>query len=257
MKIAIFVDKYGTVLPFFSSGVVEIYSDESGAWKFIHQVPLDMNAGHGMNEILKNIRMLVSEFDGCNLLVIENLHGIAGSYLSDYQIGVWKFKGLFLKEDLLNHIRQEVEKAILQRQQNHLVVAPVLVGKEEDAVYELDLASLLDCDASLSSRTVLIPFFQSTNFRELIIICRQSPNWLEQSLELLQLNSRFDELGDGLICLTLTPRNFKTGLLVRKSVQDEQISSLEESCTTSGCGSAGFCVTEIIKDQEKKKKMSA
>ena len=253
MKIAIFVDKYGTVLPFFSSGVVEIYSDESGAWKFIHQVPLDMNAGHGMNEILKNIRMLVSEFDGCNLLVIENLHGIAGSYLSDYQIGVWKFKGLFLKEDLLNHIRQEVEKAILQRQQNHLVVAPVLVGKEEDAVYELDLATLIDCDVSLSSRAVLIPFFQTTNFQELIILCKQSPKWLEQSLELLQLSLVFDELGDGVICLTVTPLDFETGLETRKAVPGDQISSLEESCSSSGCASAGSCVTEIIKDKQNKK----
>jgi len=257
MKIAIFVDRYGTVLPFFSSGVVEIYSDESGAWKCIHQVPLDLSHEPSMNEVLRNVKMLFSEFDGCNLLVIENVQGIAGSYLSDFQIGIWKFKGLFLEEGLLNHIRQEVEKAILEREQMQMVEAPVLVGKEEDAVYELDLATLIDCDASLSSRSVLIPFFQNTNFRELIIICKQSPKWLEQSLELLQLSSVFDELGDGVICLTVTPQDFETGLEIRKAIQNEQISNLEESCSSSGCASVGSCATEIVKDQQDKKKMQA
>jgi Fe-only nitrogenase accessory protein AnfO len=248
MKIAIFVDKYGTVLPFFSLGVVEVYSDESGAWKCINQVPMDLSSEPGMNEVLRNVRMLASELDDCNLLVIEDVQGIVRSYLSDYQIGIWKFKGLFLDEKLLNHIKQEVEKAIFERQQNQMVPAPVLVGKEEDAVYELDLVTLLDCNASLNSRTVLIPFFQTTNFRELIIICKQSPKWLEQSLEVLHLSSVFDELGDGVICLTVTPHDFETGLDIRKSIQNEQISSLEESCSSSSCASAGACVSKIIKD---------
>ncbi len=255
MKIAVFVDKYGTVLPFFSSGVVEIYSDESGAWKCINQIAMDLSSEPGMNEVLRTVRMLVSEFDGCNLLVIENVQGIVSSYLSDFQIGIWKFKGLFLEEGLLNHIRMEVEKALLEREQMQVVTVPVLIGKEENAVYELDLATLLDCDASLSSRAVLIPFFQNTNFRELIIICRLSPKWLEQSLDLLQLSSVFDDLGEGLICLTIIPLDFETGLKTRKSVQTEQISRLEESCSSSGCASAGSCITEIIKDQQYKNKI--
>jgi len=254
MKIAIFVDKFGTVLPFFSSGVVEIYSDENGKWKCIHQVVLDLGSEPGMQEVLRNVRMLVSEFDGCNLLVVENVQGIAGSYLSEYQIGIWKFKGLFLEEDLLNHIRQEVEKAISECRQNLAIVAPVLVGKE-DAVYELDLATLLDRDASLNSRAVLIPFFQNTNFRELLIICKQSPKWLELSLDVLHLSSVFDELGEGLICLTVTPHDFETGLELRKAVQAEQISSLEETCSSTGCASAGSCATEIIKDTQDMKKI--
>jgi len=249
MKIALFVDKYGTVLPLFSSGVVEIYSDENGKWECINQVLLDLSSGPGMNEVLSKVRMLVSEFDGCNLLVIENVQGIVRSYLSDFRIGIWKYKGLFLNEDLLNHIKMEVELAILERQQNQLLTAPVPVGKEADTIYELDLATLLECDASLSSRSVLIPFFQSTNFRELNIICRQSPKWLEQSMELLQLSSVFDDLGDGLFCLTITPVDFETGLVIRKAVPSDLISNQEENCSTSGCASVGSCANEIIKDK--------
>lgn len=253
MEIAIFVDKYGTVLPLYSLGVVEIYSDEGGSWKCINQLPLDLSNGPGMNEILRNIRRLVAAFAGCNLLVVENVLGIASSYLSDFQIGVWKFKGSFFDESLLNHIREKVEEALLERQKMQVQAAPLLVGKEEDAIYELDLATLIDCDASLSSRAVLLPFFQQINFRELIIICRQSPKWLEQSMELLQLSSVFDDLGDGVICLTVTPLDFETGLETRKAVPADQISSLEESCSSSGCASAGSCVSEIIKEQQNKK----
>ena len=255
MKIAIFVDRYGTVLPFFSLGVVEIYSDESGAWKCINQVPMDLSSEPGMNEVLSAVRMLASELDDCNLLVLENIQGIVRSYLSDYKIGIWKFKGLFLDENLLNHIKLEVEKTVLEHQLKQVIAAPLLVGREEDAVYELDLATLIDCDASLSSRAVLLPFFQQINFCELIIVCRQSPKWLEQSMELLQLSSVFDDLGDGVICLTVTPVDYETGLEIRRAVPVDHISSLEESCSSVGCGNAGSCVTEIVRDRDKMKRI--
>ncbi|MFT3740313.1 MAG: Fe-only nitrogenase accessory AnfO family protein [Breznakibacter sp.] len=255
MKIAVFVDKYGTVLPFFSSGVVEVYSDENGAWKCINQIALDLSGEPGMNNVLKNVRMLVSGFGGCNLLVIENVQGIAGSYLSDFKIGIWKFKGRFLDESLLDHVRQEIEKVLQERRQNQLAAAPVLVGNEADAVYELDWATLLNCDASLNSRDVLIPFFQTTRFRELIIICKQCPKWLEQSMDVFRLASVFDDLGDGLICLTITPIDFETGLEVRKAVKPEQIINTEESCYLSGCGSADTCATGVAKDQKKAEKI--
>lgn len=246
MKIAIFVDKFGRVLPFFSTGVVEVYSDESGYWKCIRQVPMVFGSEPSMNEVLRNVRMLISEFDGCDLLVVENVQGIANSYLSDFHIGVWKFKGLFLDESLLNHIKQEVGKAIAEQEQNRIVAAPTLVGKEEDAVYELDLATLIDCDASLSSKSVLIPFLQSVNFRELIIICRQSPKWLEQSMELFQLSSIVDEMGDGILCLTLIPIDFNTGLEIRKSADTTFINSLDDSCSSFGCNSVGVCAPQPI-----------
>jgi len=249
MKIAIFVDKYGTVLPFFSSGVVEIYSDISGGWKCSHQVPLDLSSEPGMYEVLKAVRMLVSELDGCNLLVIENVKGIAASYLSDFRMGIWKFKGIFNEDNLLNHIRKEVEKAISEQKQNQVTATPVPFGKEEDSVYELDLATMLDCDASLSSRAILITFFQNTAFRELIIICRQSPKWLEQSMELLQLSQVFDDMGDGLLCLTITPKDFVSGLEIRKAVHPDKISNQEDACLSSACVGTGSCATVISKEQ--------
>jgi Fe-only nitrogenase accessory protein AnfO len=255
MKIAIFVDKYGTVLPFFSSGVVEIYSDETGAWKCIHQVVMDLSSEPSMNEVLRNVRMLVSEFDGCNLLVLERIQGIVRSYLSDFRIGIWMFKGLFVEEYLLNHIKLEVEKAILAQQQRPLVAAPVLIGKENDAVYEIDLARLLDCDVSLILQDVLIPFFQSTNFRKLIIISKQSPTWLEQALKTFKLLTTSEELAENLIRVTVIPEDFETGLLVRRAVKTEKISDPESTCTSLGCGSAGLCISEIIKAQLKMKRM--
>jgi len=65
----------------------------------------------------------------------------------------------------------------------------------------------------------------------------------------------FDELGDGVICLTVTPLDFETGLEIRKAIEPDQISTLEESCSSSGCASVGSCVTEIIKDQQNNNKI--
>ena len=257
MKIAVFVDEYGTVLPFYSSGTVEIYSDESSTWECIKQFPMDMSSRLTMNDILLNIRKMVVEFEDCKLLVIEKVQGIVRSYLSDFQLGTWKLKGLFLGEDMLNHIRQEVEKAILKKEQMQVVAFPLLTGKEEDAVYEIDLVALSDCDASLNSREMLISFFQSTDFRKLMMVCKQCPQWLEQTLELFKLSSVSEDLGEGLFRLTITPDDFETGLSVRQAVPVEKTGGSEEGCSSLGCSSVGSCITEIIKVQQNRKMMTA
>jgi Fe-only nitrogenase accessory protein AnfO len=257
MKIAVFIDKNGTVLPFYASGMVEIYSNGSGTWECIKQIPMDMSSRLTMNDILHNIRRMVIAFEDCNLLVIEKVQGIVRSYLSDFQIGTWTVKGLFLGEDMLDHIRQEVEKAILEKKQVPAVAFPVLTGKEEDAVYEIDLTTLTDCDALLNLHEMLISFFKSINFRKLIIACRQSPQWLEQTLVLFKLSSISEELSEGLIRTTVIPDDFETGLSVRWEVQTEKMNGSEEGCSSLGCGSVGSCITEIIKTQQTKKVMTA
>ncbi len=151
MKIAVFVDEYGAVLPLLSTGMVEVYSDESGVWKCANRIPLNMSDAGGMQGILNNIRMLVAGMAGCNLLVIERITGIARSYLNDFQIGVWLFNGFLLEESLLNHIRCEVEHSILEYKN----------AQETESGGEPEKQSCLDCSTdSCKIRDLFAPDMQ-------------------------------------------------------------------------------------------------
>lgn len=120
MKVAVFVDAYGTVLPFQpSNGTVEIYSDEAGKWTCLKKIALNTHRCTGINDILDSIRMLAREFEDCQLLVVESVIGIAQSYLKDFQIGVWLQKGRLMEESLLNYIRTEVHHALDELRKEH------------------------------------------------------------------------------------------------------------------------------------------
>ena len=109
MKIAVFVDETGNVLPFSAAGIIDLYSDESGEWLCVNQIPFDLSGASSMNEIRTNIKLLLSEFEDCELLVIDSIKGFAKVVLEEFKVGTWQFKGIFLFH-LLDKVREELAK---------------------------------------------------------------------------------------------------------------------------------------------------
>jgi Fe-only nitrogenase accessory protein AnfO len=236
MKIAVFVDEDGSVLPFMASGVVEIYADDSGEWICINQIPFDVIDALGISDIRTRTRMLVSEFEDCELLVIESIKGISKVVLEEFKIGSWQFKGVLIAP-LLNKIKVELEK--VKEQQAKLVVTPVLVGEAVDASYEIDLASILGNERSLNSRDILVPFMQKTFFRKLTIVCSHLPKWFEPTAALLELEYELTETDDGQVLAVVKPTDFEAGLTIRQHISAGVLNSVG-GCS-SGCCSSGVC----------------
>jgi Fe-only nitrogenase accessory protein AnfO len=228
MKIAVFINEYGNVLPFFSSGVVELYSDDSGEWQCVNQIPFDLDNMVGINDMNMRIRMLASEFEDCEMLVIENIKGLAKVILEEFKIGIWQFKGIFLFR-LLDKIKDELLKA--KETQTKNIVTPVLVGEAADAVYEINLGVILDNDCGLNSREILIPFIQNTNFRKLTIDCNHTPKWFEAIMCLLQLKYEITETEDSPIRIVVEPFDFEAGITERQRIHVEK----EGGGCSSGC----------------------
>ena len=194
MKIAVFINENGYVLPFSASGVVELYSDDLGEWQCVNQIPFDLSNALAINDIRLRTKMLVSEFEDCEMLVIESIKGLAKVILEEFRVGTWQFKGIFLFR-LLDKIKDELLK--VKAEQIKEVVSPTLVGNEVDAIYEINLGAILDSDCGLNSREILIPFMQNTSFRKLTIDCNHAPKWFEMTMCLLKLKYDITETEDG------------------------------------------------------------
>jgi Fe-only nitrogenase accessory protein AnfO len=227
MKIAVFINDYSQILPFYSSGIIEIYSNEDSKWECINQIPFDMSYQRDLADVQLKISMLTSEFEDCNLLIVENIKRLPLALLAEKGIGVWEFNGLFLPE-LLNHVKTELEKALSKNVKKEIV--PTLVGDEKDAEYEINLASILRNDRSQNSMNILVPFLSHTNFHKLTIACEHLPKWFNRAVETLQLVAVVDKTPDGLLVATVTPAIIEDDISYRRQINLPGLSGCSGGC---------------------------
>jgi Fe-only nitrogenase accessory protein AnfO len=229
MEIAVFLNQYRKTLPFYSSGFVEIYSNDDSKWECINQIPVDMSYQKDLADVQLKINMLASEFEDCSLLVIENIKGLPKALLQEKGIGIWKFSGLFLPE-LLDFVKTELEKALVKPEK--IIIGPLLIGCEQDAEYEVDLVSLLGENSELNSMDILIPFMKETNFRKLQIRCSHLPKWFDRVLESFQLVSKTEEIESELFKATVSPIRWVEDISFRQSIY---IPGMGGGCSSGGC----------------------
>jgi len=229
MEIAVFLTEYRKILPFYSSGFVEIYSNDNSKWTCINQIPFDMSYQKDLADVQLKISMLASEFEDCSLLVIENIKGLPNALLQEKGIGIWKFSGLFLPE-LLDFIKTELEKALVKPEK--IIIGTSLIGSEQEAEYEIDLVSILGVNNGLNSMDILIPFMKETNFKKLQIRCSHLPKWFNKVLESFQLVSKTEEIEPDLYKATVSPVRWGEDISFRQSIY---IPCMGGGCSSGGC----------------------
>jgi len=229
MKIAVFINEYSHILPFYSSGIVEIYSDDLSNWKCINQIPFDMSYQKDLADVQLKISMLTSEFEDCRLIIVDNIKGLPTALLQEKGIGIWKFSGLFLP-GLLDFAKKELEKAYIKPEK--IIISPVLIGIEEDAEYEVDLITLLNENSGLNSMDILIPFMKETNFKKLQIRCSHLPKWFDRVIESFKLVSESEEIETELFKATVSPIRWGEDISFRKSIY---IPGMGGGCSSGGC----------------------
>ncbi|MFT3740312.1 MAG: Fe-only nitrogenase accessory protein AnfO [Breznakibacter sp.] len=229
MKIAVFLDDYRQILPFYGSGIVEIFSGEGTVWKRVDQIAFDMSQQIDLADLQFKINMLTSEFEDCNLLIVENIKGLPAALLQEKGIGIWNFSGLFLPE-LLGFVKDELDKALAKPEKT--VARPVLTGSKDKAEYEVDLAALLSQDRGLNSMDILIPFMKETNFKKLRIRCSHLPKWFHKALEAFGLVAQIEQAGPELFIATVSPAHWDANIDHRRHIQ---IPGMGGGCSSGGC----------------------
>jgi len=228
MNIAVLINEYNKILPFYSNGIVEIYSDDASNWTCINQIPFDMTYQSSLADVQLKINMLTSEFEDCSLLIVENIKGLPLALLQEKGIGIWKFNGIFLCE-LLNFVKQELEKALVKPEK--INVSPVLIGSEQKAEYEIDLIQLLSENKTLNSMNILIPFMKETNFKKLRISCSHLPKWFSNVMSAFSLVAELEEPEPDLLIATVSPINPGEDISFRKNIRIPGMGG----CSSGGC----------------------
>jgi Fe-only nitrogenase accessory protein AnfO len=228
MEIAVFLNEDRITLPSFATGVVEVYSDSSGEWDCVNEIPFELTGDLSLIDINLRMRMLISEFENCEIIVVESIRGLIRAILEEFRIGVWQFKGAF-KLQLLDKIREELLKVKATTQIKN-VITPNLTGDAGELNYEINLSEILENCSDLNSKEILIPFIQNTNFRTLTIVCNHPPKWFESLISLMELTSETSSLENGLIQIVVKPLDLKNGLAKRRFLKLNL-----GGCSSGGC----------------------
>lgn len=217
MKIAVFLDDNKGILPFYESGIVEVYSDDQSGWVCVDQIPLDMTLQRDLSDIQWRVKMLVSEFDDCNLLIVESIKGLPMAILQEFGVGVWKAGGKF-SEAILDFVKSKLADAIQKAEEDKRPIRPAQVGETNEAEYAIDLIPLLTGDRRLNSIDILVPFIKETNFRKLQIICSHVPKWFNRAISEFRLTSSIKELEPDVLQVTVSPIQWIDDISFRQSI---------------------------------------
>ena len=222
MKIASYVNTYGTVASFQEKGQICLYEKESESWVKTKEVPLDLNPDLPLAEIKAGIRQAVAELDDCKVFVVHEFRGLLNAVLQEeFGFRTWKSEGSLLEQldSVERHdkefvIAQAVSDAVAHtcsvptghsgcgsgcssgksspyayKRADHpdfgkAIPAPQSVG---DGCYRINLANILANDTSLNSKQVLVPFMEGVTFKQLEVLCDHPPRWFARELYKLDL----------------------------------------------------------------------
>ena len=198
--VAVLRDGAGRVSDARSATVAQLYSHTDGVWRATGETPVP-HSGDGMNSVRDDMRALIAALGDCRVLAAKGLGGVAYGVFD--RMGFHIFDVEEADAAALNGMLQDIEDAdgaarIRRETLKHARPAET----DNPGVYWLDLILLQAECPEVSSKKALRGFLSDTPFRELHLICKHAPPWLEGAGLELQTETR----PDGSLHLTITRR---------------------------------------------------
>jgi Fe-only nitrogenase accessory protein AnfO len=196
MKIAAFVDENDNALPLYATGTVKLFVFEDNIWICAKSMPFSSDESMSLAEIRSRIQAVAAELGNCKVFVAESMKGVPFAVFEGMGYAIWKIKGDTTK--YLDYIKEKEDK--IQADKLKPKPAPVAIGDIRDGLYRIDLVKVLESDPSLTSKSVLLPFFQKTTFSKLEIICEHIPKWFGKEFSALKLKAEIQEGNSDGLC---------------------------------------------------------
>jgi len=221
MKIAVLVDENGNAVPYNEGGNLALYAYEGNSWHCIKNASLSVDEGTNISEIRARIHTVIAEIEDCKVFIVEMMKSLPIAIFDGYGITVWNHIGI--PNEAFNFVKEQEENKVLKTKSccdsprcnstcspNAVVPAsnssPVAFQYVSEGFYTINLAKALTTDRTLNSKQILIPFFQSTAFQKLEIICDHVPKWFEREFGPLKLQFDTEESKDGLCHAIVHPK---------------------------------------------------
>jgi len=151
---------------------------------------------------LERLKKMAKNLDGCSIFVAGATRGVPYAILEGMGFNIWKSSGDVTQ--YLDYIEEKEQEE--KERKNKPPVEPMVIGDIRDCIFEIDLRVVLDAHRGLTSKSVLIPFFQKTSFNKLTVYCDHLPPWFEHQLAGFKLAAEAQEFED-YVKVTIVPND--------------------------------------------------
>ncbi len=218
MKIAAIVDGGGNAIPFGEPGTVMLFSYEDDGWFVIDLFAYDLGEAFGLVELKESTQALAVRLGDCRVLLVRDVSGYPRTMLLELGFTLWSIAGV--PENYLDRVKQktaeaaEAKAAVVTANQPKVPAAlptPKPLGGSCAGVYTIDISEAQVCGGNHNSREILIPFFKTTQFSRIDILCDHVPKWFSSELADMKLNYSTEPVKNGRWLVSVRANSHRNG----------------------------------------------
>lgn len=228
MKIAAILDPNGLAGSIYQKSTIKVFEKQGDEWEI---------AGEYENPILQakdvgQLRLISERFSealvklGCQAIV-GKISGVV--FRSMEKVGMTSFEITDSPEKHLDEIGEQLLEIFEQRHRNaeRLKVTGLFKESQEPNSYKINMIKALEQHPELTTKKILMPFFEKMAFEKVYVMCDHIPHWLEKTVSILGYTFVAKSDGESYVICIQNP----------KGMQEQKNEFDCGSCT--GCGSAG------------------
>jgi hypothetical protein len=175
-RLAVIKDECGAPASLSENNLIDIYERGERGWAVVETVAINLGQTRGLEVMRLKIRELAGRLAGVRGLVGRSFNGVSFQILKQSRLSLCEMTGF--EPGCLDELL-----AVLDAPEETRSVPLAPVETTEPGHYAFDLAAALTAAPELSSKKILRPFFNQTNFLELALTCDHLPPWLPGELE--------------------------------------------------------------------------
>lgn len=193
MNIAVLLNDEGVTTSFSNDSFLKIYRKVSINWVVKKEMQISSIEVHKPNEIRSKLKQVKDFLEDCNVIIVKEMKGIYFTYFEGMSFDIWEMEGN--PERYLDYV---YESEMQERKKNTFQKKPLTPEEIKPGFYYINLKEVMSDKNSMTSKQILLPFFQETSFEQIIIDCDHIPRWFQKDLPDMGLNAEAQKFRDGM-----------------------------------------------------------
>ncbi len=217
MNIAAIVDGNGNAVLFGEPGKVIVYARTRDQWKTVDAFAFEFGDPPGLGALKDAIQTLAERLGECRILLIRDVRGFPRTMLLELGFALWSVEGAPVEQldnvmQLTSRAAEAAAAAIAANQVSSSdMPVPAFLGGSCSGIYTIDISQVQGSGTGHNSKDILLPFFRSTPFSRLDIVCDHVPKWFSGELAAMKLNFSTEPVKDGRWLVSVRSNGHRSG----------------------------------------------
>ncbi|OOM79520.1 Fe-only nitrogenase accessory protein AnfO [Clostridium sp. BL-8] len=205
-SIAVLINNTGETCSWLNNGIIKLYKRTGESWTETKSLDYSLSDNSNIISLRKTLSELLEKLEDCKVFVAKEISGQFFSILESHFFNAYELEGppnTFLDSVLISENKLKKEELILASQSANKFF-PEVVDKFGN--YTINLKRLLQEDAMVSSKQILLPFLKEEEFESLEVVCDHVPKWFDRELAGMGYNFHIAKRKDGNISASIFPK---------------------------------------------------